>query len=91
MIDDQRRERLALDIFGYDQQWTSGFHDLIEQRQQVLEHADFPIGDENERILHHCLHLLGVGDEVGRKKSAIELHAFDHVERGFGRLRLLQP
>ena len=86
VIDDQRRKRLAFDILGHHQQRASGFYDFIEKRQQVLEDADFPIGDQDQRVLHHGLHLLRVGDEVRRKKTAVELHALDDVKRGFGRL-----
>ncbi len=36
-----------------------------------------------------ALHAVGVGDEVGREVAAVELHAFDQVEFGLHRLRLL--
>ncbi len=34
-------------------------------------------------------HRFRVGHEVGRQITFVELHAFDHVERGFDRLRFL--
>ena len=34
-------------------------------------------------------HLLGIGDEVGRKIAAVELHAFDDLDLGLERLGLL--
>lgn len=43
-------KRFAFDILRQHQQRAAGFYDLIEQRQEILEHAletdklDFPIG-----------------------------------------------
>ena len=89
LIDDQRGERLGFDILGNDQQRTGGLCDLLEQGDQVLECADLPVADEDECILQHGLHLLGVGDEVGRDEAAVELHALHDVECGFGGLGFL--
>ena len=38
--------------------------------------------DEQERIFEGGFHAFGVGDEVGGNVPAVELHAFDHVQRG---------
>ena len=38
-------------------------------------------------IVEHDFHALGVGDEVRRQIAAVELHAFNDVERGVERLR----
>ena len=65
----------------------AGLRDLIEKRDQILEDADLAIRDEDQRILHHRFHLLGIGDEIGREKAAVELHALDDIERGLGGLR----
>ncbi len=89
LIDDQRRQRLALDILGHDQQRPAGLRDLLEQGIRSFRHADLAVAEQHERVLQHRLHLLRVGDEVGRQEAAVELHAFDHVERGLGGLRLL--
>ena len=40
-------------------------------------------------VLQHDLHLLGVGDEVGREVAAVELEALDHLDLRLRRLRLL--
>ena len=37
LVDDQGRQGLALDVLGDDQQRLAGLHDLLEQRQQVLD------------------------------------------------------
>ena len=89
VIDDQGRQRLALDVFSDDQEGPARFCDLLEQRDDVLERADLAFAEQDQGVLQDRLHLLGRGDEVGRQKAAIELHAFDHVERGVGGLRFL--
>jgi hypothetical protein len=38
--------------------------------------------DEHDRILQHDFHPFGIGHEVRRQIAAVELHAFDDVERG---------
>ena len=39
LVDDQRGQRLALDVLGDDEQRLAGAGDLLEQRQQVLHVA----------------------------------------------------
>jgi hypothetical protein len=56
--------------------------DQLQQRQKVVHRADPFLVDENDRILQHDLHPFRIGDEVRRQIAAIELHAFDDVERG---------
>ena len=63
--------------------------DLLEHRQQVLHRADLLLVDQDDRILEHDFHPLGIGDEIRRQVAAIELHAFDDLERGLERLRFL--
>ena len=89
LIDDQRGEGLTLDILSHDQQRACRFRDLLQQWNQILEDADLAIRDEDQRILHDGLHLLRVCDEVRRDKAAVELHAFDDIERGLGGLGFL--
>ena len=33
-------------------------------------------------VFEHALHPLGIGDEVRREITAVELHAFDDIKRG---------
>ena len=37
LVDDQRRERLALDVLGDDEQRLAGLHDRLEDGQQRLQ------------------------------------------------------
>ena len=40
LVDDEGRERLALEVLGDDEQLLAGLHDLLEHGQQVLDVAD---------------------------------------------------
>ena len=42
--------------------------------------------DQDQRIVEFSDHLFGVGHEVRRKVTAVELHAFDDIEFGLERL-----
>ena len=39
LVDDERREGLAVDVLGDDEQRLAGLDDLLEQRQQVGDRA----------------------------------------------------
>ena len=82
LVDDERGQRLALDVLGDDQERPAGAGHLLEHRQQVLHRADLLLVDQDERVLEHHFHALRVGDEVGREVAAVELHALDDLERG---------
>ena len=82
-------EGFAFDIFGDDQERFARFGHLFEQRKQVFEAADLLFVIEHIAIFEADLHRLGIGDEVGRQIALVELHAFDHFERGFDRLGFL--
>jgi hypothetical protein len=41
LVDDERGERLALDVLGDDQERLAGLRDLLERRQQVLHREIF--------------------------------------------------
>ena len=36
--------------------------------------------DQNVWVIENDLHLVGIGNEVGREKAAIELHAFNDIQ-----------
>ena len=82
LVDDERGERLALDVFGDNEQRLARLHDRFKQRQQGLETAELLLMDQDVGVFELDHHLFGVGDEVGREIAAIELHALDHVELG---------
>ena len=80
LVDDDRRERLALDVLGHDQQRAAGLDDLLEHRQEVLDGPDLLVRDQDVRVVEHGLHALGVGDHVGRQVALVELHALGELE-----------
>ena len=45
-----------------------------------LHRVDLLLVNQDDRVLEHHFHALGVGDEVGREVAAVELHALDDLE-----------
>ena len=54
-----------------------------------MDVADFPVRDENVRIVQDCLHGLGVGDHVRREVAAVKLHPLDDLDGGADGVGLL--
>src|SRR5688572_22719086 len=80
LVDHQGREGLALDVLGDDRERLARLHDLLEQREQVLDRADLGVDDQDVRVVEHGLHALGVGDEVRRQVTLVEAHALGELE-----------
>ena len=91
LVDDERRERFALDVFGDDEQRLLHLDDLLEQRQDVGDRRDLALGHENVRIVEHGFHALGVGDHVRRDVALVELHAVLGLDLGLERLATPRP
>ena len=89
LVDDQRRQRLALDVLSDDEERLAGLHHRLEDGQHRLQRGELLLVDEDVGILELGQHLLGVGDEIGREIAAVELHALDDVELGLEALGLL--
>ena len=89
LVDDQRRERLAVDVLGDDEQRLAGLDDLLQQRQQVADRGDLALVDQDVGVVEDGLHPLGVGDEVRRDVALVELHALGELELGAERVGLL--
>ena len=79
-VDDERRQRLALDVLGDDQQRPAGLRDALEQRQHLAHVRDLLVVQQDVRILELGRLVLLVVDEVRREVAAVELHALDDVE-----------
>ena len=82
LVDDQRGEGFAFDVFGDDQQRLAGVDDRFETRDQVLDVGDLLFVDQDVGVFEHAFHAVRVGDEVGREVAAVELHAFDPLDLG---------
>src|SRR4029079_4872160 len=89
LVDDERSERLALDVLSDDQKRLARLHDSLEHGKHRLQAGDILLVDEDVGVLALGDHLLGVGDEVRREVAAVELHALDDVELGVEALGLL--
>ena len=78
-VDHQRRERLALNVFGDDQQRPTRLRDLLQQREEIGQRGDLVAVEEHESVLEHRFLEVGVGDEVRRQVALVELHSLgDH-------------
>src|SRR5262249_16435937 len=56
--------------------------------KQVLHRADLFLMDQDASVFENALHTLRIGNEVGRKIAAVELHTFDYFKRRFHGLGL---
>ena len=83
LVDHERRERLAFDVLGDDQQrLADASRPASSSGSRSLHRRDLLlVNQDDDGVLEHDFHPLGIGDEVRREIAAIELHAFDDVER----------
>ena len=86
LVDDQRGERLALDLLGDEDDGPAGADHLLEDGDEVRHGGDLPLADEDVGLVELDHHAGRIGDEVRRDVAAVELHALDHLE---GRLQAL--
>src|SRR5262249_59946449 len=56
LVDDERGQRLALDLFGDDEERLAGARGLLEQRQHVLHHPDPLLADQGVGSFEDHLH-----------------------------------
>src|SRR3954453_2667851 len=88
LVDDERRQRLALDLLSHDQQWIAALNNRFEKREDWLESRQLLLEQQDVRVFELTQHLRRVGDEIRREIAVVELHAFDNVELGFETGRL---
>ena len=74
LIHDQGGQGLAFHVFGDNQQRLAGLHDLLQQRQQVLNIRDLGGNQKNIRILQHGFQALHVGGKVTGDITLVEAH-----------------
>ena len=48
--------------------------------KSFLQNREFFLVNQDVRVIHFDAHLVGIGDEVRRNVTAVELHAFYDVE-----------
>ena len=81
-VDDQSGQSLALNVLSHDQQFQTVLHHLLQQRDQILNHADLLIGDQDSGVVQISHHLVGIGDHIRGEVAAVELHAFHDLVVG---------
>src|SRR3989441_999544 len=89
LVDHQRGQRLALQVLGNNEQRLARLRHLLEHREQVLHRGNLFVVHQDVCVLEHGLHLLRIGNEVGRQVATVELHPVHRLERGLEALRLL--
>src|SRR5919199_4902239 len=81
LVDDEGRKRLSLNILGDEEERAVALlHDLVEDRQEILDVPDLLVGDQDERLVENRLHPLLVRDEVGTQVTFVELHPLGELE-----------
>ena len=70
----------AVHIFGDHQEGASALHGGFEDGEEVFEVGNLLVVDQDVGVLHLAVHLFGVGHEVSRKITAVELHTLDGFE-----------
>src|SRR3546814_6274653 len=80
LVDDERGERLPLNVFGDDEQGSTRLNHRFQDREQRMESTELLLVYQDIGILKLDQAPFRVGDEVGRKIATVELHAFDHVQ-----------
>ena len=89
LVDDKRRQRFSLYVFGDNEQRLASLDDGLEDGEHRLKRGKLLLMDEDVGVLKLGHHLLSIGDEIGRQVAAIELHPFHDFELGIGGLGLL--
>src|SRR3954452_14091436 len=88
LVDHQRGQGFAFYIFGNDQHGPCALGHLLQNREQLLHGRDLLVVDQDVGVVQHRLHLLRIGDEIGRQIAAVELHAVDGLQSGLQALGL---
>ena len=82
LVDDERRQGFAFDVFGNDQERFAHLGDLLQNGKKVLHAADLLFIDEDQGIFEFNFHLLGIGNKIGGDIAAVKLHPFHDLQFG---------
>ena len=82
-------QSLAIKILSYNNQLLAHLYNLLQDWQDVVYSGNLLIGNQDERIVHYCFHLVSVSNHVRGNIAAIELHALNYREVGLHTLGLL--
>jgi hypothetical protein len=82
-------ESLTLNVLSNDDQRTALLGRDLKSGDDVLDGGNLLLGEEDQGLLELSLGGLGVGDEVGRNESTVELHSLGNLELVLDGLTLL--
>src|SRR5690606_1960770 len=80
LVDNEGGQSLALDVLGDDQQRLAALHDLLEERQEVLDVRDLRLDEQDVGVLEDGLLALRVGDEVAGDVALVEAHTLGELK-----------
>src|SRR5690349_19297601 len=80
VVDHERREGFAFDVFGDHEQGTALLRNRLEERKHFANVRDLLVGQEDQRLVEFDSLAGLLVDEVRREVAAVELHALDDVE-----------
>ncbi|GKT57007.1 unnamed protein product [Colletotrichum tofieldiae] len=80
LVENADGESLTLDVLGNDDQRASHLGRSLKGGNDVLDGGDLLLGEEDQGLLELNLLRLGVGDEVGGDKAAVEAHTLGDLE-----------
>ena len=78
----QCSKSFAIYIFSHNQQWTSALCCSFKNRKHILEVRNLLVEEKDEWVIHFTFHLFGIGYEIWRNVTAVELHTFHHFHAG---------
>ncbi len=57
--------------------------DWFKHRQQVFHRGDLFVRKQDQCILKHSFHLVGISDKIGRNITTVKLHPFNNIHMRF--------
>src|SRR5439155_15424874 len=89
LVQNEGRQRFAVDVFSDDHQVTAtNLYELLQDRNNVLSSADLLFVDQDVRLVDNRFHRVGRSDEIRADVAAIKLHTFDVFRLEFEALAL---
>ena len=82
-VHNQGCQGFAFHIFSNDQQFTALLYHFFQNRHNVVDQGDLPVGNEYVRIAHNGFHLVRIRYHVRGNVATVELHAFYGFQRSF--------
>ena len=80
LVDNECRQRFALDVFCDNQQRTARLDSRFEDRKHRLQVRKLLLVDQDVWVVEFNRHFVRVSDEVRAEVAAVELHAFNNIE-----------